>query len=287
VYASDSGASVINLSLGGPDQNSAVSTAIEYATSRGRTVVAASGNSGSSAKSYPAADPRVIAAGASTQSDTVASFSNYGEYLDVVAPGVGIMSTLPGSFGNESGTSMAAPYVSATAALLRSAAVARNLGTVDVAQALDLGAKDVDAAGRDVRSGAGRIDPRSSLCVIGACDGVPAVKPVPSQVPASIAQKQLDPSVSRDGRYLVVALNESGTREVVLRQKMTKKYAKKRFAKGKIRSNKRGPWRVAEVGATSPVGEVRFRLRKGYVYRVVLERTATSAKWTSGKVKIR
>ena len=120
-YATDQGARVINLSLGSSVLSETIRAAVYYALENRVVVVAASGNDGAPIVSYPAAIPEVIAVGASNSDDLVADFSNWGEELDVVAPGEDIWSTVPGAaWGLKSGTSMAAPFVSGVAAILAS-----------------------------------------------------------------------------------------------------------------------------------------------------------------------
>ena len=123
VYAADNGADVINLSLGttpGTPQ-AAVATmelAIQYARTKGVTVVVASGNNGVDIGVQPVWPANfstlydhVVTVGASTNSDVRASFSNYGSPVNLVAPGFFIYSTVPGSWNFMSGTSMATPVV--------------------------------------------------------------------------------------------------------------------------------------------------------------------------------
>jgi len=113
------GPAVINLSLGGP-YSAVLNQAVENAVARGFIVVAAAGNSSSDACGVsPASAGGVIGVGASTQSDSFASFSNFGSCVDAVAPGAGILSSWIGSSGataSLSGTSMAAPHVAGLAA---------------------------------------------------------------------------------------------------------------------------------------------------------------------------
>jgi hypothetical protein len=128
VYAADNGAKVINLSLGTSPgtPRSGVTTmeqAIAYAGTRGVTVIAASGNNGvdiSNQAVYPAnfslSYPHVVTVGASTNTDARATFSNYGTPLTLVAPGFFMWSTIPGSWGWMSGTSMATPAVAGAVA---------------------------------------------------------------------------------------------------------------------------------------------------------------------------
>ncbi|MDI6815627.1 MAG: S8 family serine peptidase [Actinomycetota bacterium] len=126
-WAADNGAKVINLSLGGSTGSKTLESAVNYAWSRGVVVVAAGGNSASSAKQYPAAYTNCIAVAATDQNDNKAYFSNFGSrWIDVAAPGVNIYSTLPNhtnriggtDYGYLSGTSMSTPYVAGLAALV-------------------------------------------------------------------------------------------------------------------------------------------------------------------------
>ncbi len=128
--ADTAGVRVINLSLGGacdglkvdPCPSPALQAAITYAQSKNIVVVAAAGNgdgeSGVTTPTYPAAFDKVVAVAASDPSDNLAGFSNYGPWVDIAAPGVGITSTYMGTYASGEGTSAAAPYVAATAALI-------------------------------------------------------------------------------------------------------------------------------------------------------------------------
>ena len=93
IYAADHGARVVNLSLGGTHADAGMHAAIQYAISKGSVVVAAAGNSGESGspKIYPGAFPEVVAVGAIDSNRQRASFSNVGDYVDVVAPGVDVL----------------------------------------------------------------------------------------------------------------------------------------------------------------------------------------------------
>lgn len=118
VYAVDNGAEVINLSLGGTSQSITLESAINYAWSRGVIVVAAAGNNGRSQKFYPAYYTNSIAVAATDSTDRKASFSNHGNWVDVAAPGVSILSTYKNTYRTMSGTSMSAPHVAGLAALI-------------------------------------------------------------------------------------------------------------------------------------------------------------------------
>lgn len=133
-YAVDNGANVINLSI---DVNNVkcmdnvanpIRTAINYANLHHVIVVAAAGNADSktnykaidASNSTPASCDGVITVGATDQLDRRPSFSNFGSRVDIAAPGVGIISIVPGGYKPKNGTSMAAPHVAGVAALLLS-----------------------------------------------------------------------------------------------------------------------------------------------------------------------
>jgi len=118
IYAVDNGADVINLSLAGPASSFLLEDAVNYAVESGVVVIAAAGNNGSPGAWYPAAYPAVIAVGSVEKDLTQSSFSNYGDNIDVLAPGRDILTTSSnGDYQLMTGTSFAAPLVSGIAAL--------------------------------------------------------------------------------------------------------------------------------------------------------------------------
>lgn len=119
-YAADHGAKVINLSLGG-GHSSLLDEMIDYAIKKGVTVVVAAGNESSdTSTACPAHMTNAIVVGAVDSSNRKAYFSNTGKSLDVVAPGVNIVSSVPGGgYASYDGTSMATPHVAAVAAMIK------------------------------------------------------------------------------------------------------------------------------------------------------------------------
>ena len=190
IYAADHGANVINLSLGGSSDSSVLSDAVAYAQSQDVVVVAAAGNSKTegNAVSYPAAYPNVLAVGATDVNDEVAYFSNTGSYLKLAAPGVKIVSTYPGSYAEESGTSMASPYVAAAAALVRSAAPA--LSATATAATLTSTATDRGAKGWDDVFGSGIVNPLAAVCSVAACTPAQATRLTLNRPPTAIGYGQ-------------------------------------------------------------------------------------------------
>jgi thermitase len=97
IWAADNGARVVNMSLAGPSQSKTLADAVKYAIGKGVVVVAATGNESSTAPNYPASYDGVIGVGATDDKDLWMQESNYGPYVDVVAPGVSILSSYPAS----------------------------------------------------------------------------------------------------------------------------------------------------------------------------------------------
>lgn len=189
-FAADSGARVINMSLGGVGGSQALAEAVADAHRRGAVLVAAAGNEANDPEfeedldedvAFPARYPQVIAVGATTFSDARAGYSNFGPSLDLMAPGGGnnqmvgdgildgVLATsflfdpvsgqsIYGGFWS-TGTSWAAPHVAGLAALLIS------LGVDDpdaVRVMLELTSRDLFAPGFDTTSGHGLIDAASA-----------------------------------------------------------------------------------------------------------------------------
>ena len=188
-HAVVNGARVINISAGGPGYSQAFQDTILWATARGALVVASVGNQGQdvNALNYPAGYRRVLGVGA--QCDGVvtfdcprpfaaATFSNHNRTVDVIAPGVNVLSSVPRrvteravapGYALKDGTSMAAPYVSGLAALV----IAANNGTLSPYQVLrqiENTATDSGRKGRDNVSGHGVVNARAAVTLQGPAD---------------------------------------------------------------------------------------------------------------------
>ena len=182
-YAVNNGAHIINASWGGPGSSYAIRNAIAYARSRGVLFVTAAGNEGlnnDSYASYPANYDldNIVSVAASDRRDGLASFSNYGSsHVDLAAPGVDIVSTLPGdTWGYMDGTSMASPYVAGAAALLKS--VAPSMSVQELRLTL-LSSVDPLAAGASRVATGGRLNARAALELVVGTEEPPAEEEPP------------------------------------------------------------------------------------------------------------
>ena len=118
-YAADNGAKVINMSLSAPAPSTTLTNAVSYARSRGAVVVAANGNDGDGVPQYPAASPGVIGVAGTNESDGRYSFSSFGFWAELSAPGCHTAPRQNGTWNNTfCGTSSATPAVAGIAGLL-------------------------------------------------------------------------------------------------------------------------------------------------------------------------
>jgi len=192
-YAANN-AQILNLSLGTVNDGSTLRDAINYAANiRGRLVIASAGNCGGSnyaangcsyqdQPSYPGAYSNVMAVAAVTISDTQASFSTEGAYVDIAAPGVSIYNTHKnGGYMSISGTSQAAPHVAGLAALI--GARFPIYTTAQVRSAIESTAVDLGAPGTDIQFGAGRINVTPAVGLGSVAVTAAAIAPVPVDLP--------------------------------------------------------------------------------------------------------
>jgi len=169
LWAADHGAHVISMSLGGPSSSKVIEDAVKHAISKDALLVAAMGNDGNGRPSYPAAIAGVMAVGSSDKNDNRSSFSQYGKWHSVIAPGSGILSTFPThssgmpgtNYGSISGTSMATPFVAGLAALVRSQYP--QLKQLEVKKHIEATADDKGDPGFDDKFGHGRINVGKAL----------------------------------------------------------------------------------------------------------------------------
>jgi subtilisin family serine protease len=161
--AVDAGDRVASVSYGGAT-NSSVRTTATYIKSRGGLLVWAAGNANENLTTNDRDADNVIVVGATDQNDNKATFSSYGRYVDLMAPGVGIHTTASGSntsYATVSGTSFAAPLVAGLAALIWSADPA--LTPDQVEQIIKQSCDDLGTAGVNNTFGYGRINAKKAL----------------------------------------------------------------------------------------------------------------------------
>ncbi|WP_017211458.1 S8 family peptidase [Clostridium beijerinckii] len=160
-YAADNGADIINLSFGANEKSKLIAEAISYAKSKGVFVVAAAGNDNEDSDNISPAGDGAFTVAAMSYNYKKASFSDYGNCIKVSAPGVEILSTVPGSYEAWDGTSMAAPVATGIAAMVK--AEDPNLSPSQIEDVLDSTAKDIMSKGKDKQSGYGLIDAYNAI----------------------------------------------------------------------------------------------------------------------------
>src|SRR3989344_7750262 len=171
VYAADNGARVANMSFGSSSPSTTLETALNYAYSSKVVLVAAAGNLNHNGKLYPAAYSNVIAVSATSRNDSKSSYSSFGDWVDVSAPGGDgqqqtdwILSTLPktgtlsdpSGYGYLMGTSMASPHVAGLAGLILSEDP--SLSNSGVGDLIRYSTYELGLPGIDSYFGFGRID---------------------------------------------------------------------------------------------------------------------------------
>jgi hypothetical protein len=232
-WAVRNGARVINISSGGEGYTRAFRDTVYWATGRGALIVAAVGNEGDSINTlnYPAAFPKVVGVGAQCDGEVsvdcpdpfgAALFSNHNRSVDVIAPGVDVVSTVPVSVENgrvepgyaaKTGTSMAAPYVTGVAALIQ-AANGNRLTPYQVLRQLVNTAIDTGRRGLDRQSGHGIVNPRAAVTLRAPADDPDEVNDdvkfigegqrAKERVPLQTIEARVDVADDREDVYPVV-----------------------------------------------------------------------------------
>jgi subtilisin family serine protease len=155
-YCANRGAKIISMSLGGNVSVASERIALASLRSRGILIIAAAGNNGSMEYNYPASYSSVISVGAVDKNNNKADFSQWNDMVDIAAPGVAVLSTVPyGQYKYMSGTSMATPHVSGVAFLLWNKyprCTADQIQAALLSTSLDLGKQ-----GKDVYFGVGLV----------------------------------------------------------------------------------------------------------------------------------
>ncbi len=185
MYAADHGVRIVNISIGGTSSSSTMQTAVNYAWNKGTVVFAAAGNYSSSTPIYPAGCTNVVAVGATDSNDTLASFSNYGTYVDLTAPGVNIVTTTAGGgYGGVSGTSFSSPIAAGVAALVLS----RNpsLSAQQLVTLLEQNSDDLGTPGYDQIFGWGRVNASRAVVAAGGGSLPPPTVTISTPPPSSI-----------------------------------------------------------------------------------------------------
>lgn len=165
IWAVNHGAKVINIGFC-VESSPGLEEAINYAWSQGAVIVAAAGNEGKSTPVYPAYYANCVAVAATNVNDSLALLSNYGDWVDVAAPGSNIYSTQPqNQYGYKSGTSSSAAHVSGVAALVFGVAEDTNGSGVindEVRQAMENNCSPLSVAG----AGEGRINASEAVTAV-------------------------------------------------------------------------------------------------------------------------
>ena len=165
-WAADHGARVANISYYITGSKT-ISSAAKYFQSKGGVVVAAAGNNGLQENAPD--DPYILTIGATDPQDVLYSYSNYGNNLDLVAPGNNTTTLIGGQYGAGGGTSFASPVVAGVAALMFS--VNPSLTPTDVVNILKQTADDLGPAGRDITYGNGRVNAARAVTAAAANSG--------------------------------------------------------------------------------------------------------------------
>ena len=200
-YAADNGARIANASFGGIAGSASIQNAAQYMKNKGGLVFVSAGNNGVDENITPTTT--LIAVSATDEWDNRTSWSSYGNFVSLAAPGITYTTRTGASYGQAMGTSFSSPLAAGVAALVMSANP--SLGSAEVEKVLFSTAADLGAAGRDNIYGYGRVD--AGAAVKAAASAAPAVD---TQAP-SVAISNLAASSTVSG---VVPVNVSAADNV-------------------------------------------------------------------------
>jgi len=176
-FAVEHGARIINISIAGDTTSPTLQTAVDFAWSNNVVIVAAAGNNANDTPQYPAACDHVVAVAATTSTDSLAAFSNFGSYLTLSAPGDDIWTTqrdLSNPYGPWRGTSFSSPIVAGVAALALSANP--SLSSTQLVSLLVNNTDDLGPPGYDFSFGQGRVN--ALKCITAAYQSAGELPPI-------------------------------------------------------------------------------------------------------------
>lgn len=200
-YAADHGARIANCSYGGVAGSAAIQSAAQYMKSKGGLVFVSAGNNGVDENIAPTTT--MIAVSATDETDNRTSWSSYGNFVSLAAPGITYTTSRGGNYDQWMGTSFSSPLAAGVAALMMAAKP--TLDSVQIEKLLFATAADIGAAGRDIYYGYGRVD--ASAAVKAAAVSVLAVD---TQAPVAAISAPLASSTVSG----VVAVNVNATDNV-------------------------------------------------------------------------
>lgn len=185
-WATDHGAKVISMSLAGPSGSTTAQNAINYAVAHDVAVVASAGNSGDTTTMYPGSYPGVLSVAGTQSNDALYSWSTYGSWVDVAAPGCDYTTTRSGGYGSFCGTSAATPVVAGLIGLARS--LAPSASVTQVIDAVESSAVNIGSV-----VAYGRVDAAGTLNALG---GNATPQPTPTTSTSTTTSPSPSPSPS-------------------------------------------------------------------------------------------
>ena len=200
----NAGATVVNMSLGGPSFSTSENNAFNDAYNNGVISVAAAGNDGDASLSYPASYDNVISVGAVNSSKVIGGYSQFNYQVELSAPGSSVKSTTPGNnYSNFTGTSMASPHVAGVAALVWSQFP--DCTQQQIRNTLAATAEDRGNPGRDDFYGLGIVQAKAAVDMLAqGCDTAPEL-----EIPGPPEQPTFDPELD-NGELIDDMLASSG-----------------------------------------------------------------------------